>query len=158
MPGLTNSSKITVRRGKGRNVRRRARIIGSLLSESFSNGDVSNWTASTGATVSNGLSNDHLLIATGSGAGGAYGYREISCEPNVTLNFSIVCDVAGLGASSKIWIGTSAGDYTHKEQNCSDDDTYTFSFTPTGSSFFISLSTTNARSNTKWTNLVITEA
>lgn len=158
MPGLSNSSKSTGRKGRGRKVRRRLRILGSLVSESFSNGDVSNWTGSAGATVSNGLSNDVLMVATGSGGAGAYGYREISCEPNVSLNFSIYCDVGGMGASAKIWIGTSAGDYTHKEQNCTSDDTYTFSFTPTGSSFFISLSTTNARNNTKWTNLVITEA
>jgi hypothetical protein len=157
MPGLSNSAKHTGRRGRGRKVRRRLRILGSLISDSFTS-DISNWSASTGASLSDGIGDDRLVVATGSGVTNAYGYREINCEPNVLLNFSIGVLTIGVGAEGKIWIGTSAGDNTHHSLDVTSTGTKTFTFTPTGSSFFISLVTTTARNNTQWDNLSITEA
>tara|TARA_R100000808_G_C2147729_1_gene155747 strand:+ start:625 stop:1098 length:474 start_codon:yes stop_codon:yes gene_type:complete len=157
MPGLSNSSKHTGRKGRGRKVRRRLRIISSLFTQDFNDGDVSDWTAATGASVSNGLANNKLVVATGSGTSNAYAYREITCEPNASLNFSIGATL-GIGTEGKVWIGTSAGDSTHKSQNVTGTGTVTFGFTPTGSSYFISLATVEARNNVTWDNLVITEA
>ena len=157
MPGLSNSSKSTGRKGRGRKVRRRLRIISSLFTQNFDDGDVSDWTAATGASVSNGLMSNKLVVATGSGTSNAYAYREITCEPNVSLNFSIGATL-GVGTEGKIWIGTSAGDSTHKSVDVTSNGNVTFGFTPTGSSYFISLATVEARKSVTWDNLVITEA
>ena len=157
MPGLSNSNKNTGRRGRGRKVRRRVRILGSLFTQDFNDGDVSDWTAATGANVSNGATNDRLIVATGSGTSNAYGYREITCEPNASLNFSIGATL-GVGTEGKVWIGTSAGDSTHKSVDVTSTGPVSFGFTPTGSSYFISLATTAARNNVTWDDLVITEA
>tara|TARA_Y100001963_G_scaffold88454_1_gene122186 strand:+ start:2188 stop:2661 length:474 start_codon:yes stop_codon:yes gene_type:complete len=157
MPSLGASTSSTGRHGKGRNVRRRGRIIASLFTQNFNDGDVSDWTAGTGAVVSNGLSNNVLMVATGSGTTNAYAYREITCEPNVGLDFSIGA-IINIGTEGKVWIGTSAGDDTYVSEDVTSSQTVTGSFTPTGSSYFISLATTSSRNNMKWDNLTITEA
>lgn len=156
MPSLGASTSSTGRHGKGRNVRRRGRIIASLFTQNFNDGDVSDWTNSVGANVTNGMSNDRLVVATGSGSGGSYAYREITCEPNAALIFSIDATVS-IGTEGKVFIGTSAGDSTHKSVDVTSSDTVTFGFVPTGSSYFISLVTTAARNNMQWDNLIITE-
>ena len=123
---------------------------------SFSSG-VSDWSASTGASLSDGPSDDRLVVATGSGSSNAHGYQEFVCVPRTTYNFSIEVLSIGVGTQGKIWIGTSAGDNTHHSLDVTSTGTKTFTFTPTGTSFFVSLVTTAARNNTQWDNLSIEE-
>ena len=66
MPGLSNSNKNTGRRCRGRKVRRRVRILGSLFTQDFNDGDVSDWTAATGANVSNGATNVPVCMSVSS--------------------------------------------------------------------------------------------
>lgn len=157
MPGLGASTSSTGRHGKGRNVRRRVRIIASIVGETFT-GSVGGFSASSGnIVVGADPTGTQLSCATGVAGAGEYAYKEYTCEPNVALDYSIECTGNSLG-TCKILLGTSAGDNTYTTVTISGTGTSTGTFTPTGSSYFLSFQLPLARRTWKFDNISITEA